>query len=417
MKKMKNKNILIITDSIQSGGAERSLCALLNAIDFRKINVSLLYFYQEGNYYLNDIPDNVKILIPTDNTQIALSSQRYVFNYLKTIKDKKACYILIFKRLLYGLIGKIFKKNYHRRKVYDWQGMKKYVENLPGEYDVAIAYMEKNPVYYLVDKVQAKKKIAWQRTDYKLTGCNPIADAQYFEKLDAICVLSTVMKNNFKAVFPQFADQLVVLPNLIDTQAITRKANVHIVDEEFSSYKGIRIVSVGTLRDVKRYDTAISACQVLKHNGVVFRWYIIGSGEKYKDLIKLAHSMGVDDSICFLGNKKNPYPYMKNCDLFVQCSEREGFSTTVFEAKCLKCVIVASNAPGISDQIVNGENGVLFPVGEYKLLAKIIQDLVNNKNKMQSIKEKLYSFALENANVNQEKIDKFYKLLGVVNVG
>ena len=47
------------------------------------------------------------------------------------------------------------------------------LSNLQKEYDVAIGFQEKNPIYFCVDKVKAKRKIGWIHTDYNKLGINP----------------------------------------------------------------------------------------------------------------------------------------------------------------------------------------------------------------------------------------------------
>ena len=41
-----------------------------------------------------------------------------------------------------------------------------HLNNINKEYDIAIGFQEKNPIYFCVDKVKAKRKIGWIHTDY-----------------------------------------------------------------------------------------------------------------------------------------------------------------------------------------------------------------------------------------------------------
>lgn len=60
-----------------------------------------------------------------------------------------------------------------------------------------------------------------------------------------------------------------------------------------------------------------------------------------------------------LGRKDNPYPYMKNCELYIQPSRHEGFGLTLFEARLLKQTVIATKLPAFKEQIIDRENGLL----------------------------------------------------------
>lgn len=74
----------------------------------------------------------------------------------------------------------------------------------------------------------------------------------------------------------------------------------------------------------------------------------------------LIQKENVSDRVVLLGVKNNPYPYMKACDIYVQPSYTEGYSTTICEAGILgKAIIGTKPSGGIRDQIENGESGLI----------------------------------------------------------
>lgn len=64
-----------------------------------------------------------------------------------------------------------------------------------------------------------------------------------------------------------------------------------------------------------------------------------------------------------MGYKSNPYPYLKNADLFVMSSRKEGFPNVVLEALYLKTPVVASNCVDFSRVIESGVNGYIVEKG------------------------------------------------------
>ena len=88
----------------------------------------------------------------------------------------------------------------------------------------------------------------------------------------------------------------------------------------------------------------------------------------------------VDDCVCFLGIRENPYPYIKDCNIFVQSSRYEGKSVVLDEAKILAKPIIATSYPTVRDQIMDGKEGVIVGMTSEKI-ADGIEELIKNKEK------------------------------------
>lgn len=399
------KKILFVIDSIDCGGAERALVSLLKNLNYSHYQVDLLYFNYENEYFKKEIPKEVNIIQSDIGMQIIFSSYKNLKKYLKEIKFLQ----VLFLRLYFGIIEKLNPESYFRRRVKDWQKYKNFIPKLEKIYDAAIGYLELESSYYVIDKVKAKKYIIWQHTDYLKTGCCPNWDFPYFNRADKICVLSDEMKENFLQVFSSFKEKIIIFPNIIDIQSIIKKSK-EFIDFD-TEYRGIKIISVGTLRKVKGYDIAIKACKYLKDKGYNFKWYILGRGEEENNLTKEINKLELNNYFILLGNKRNPYPYIKQSDIFVQCSYREGFSTSVFEAKCLQKPIVITNAPGMKNQINHNVNGLISEVGNAKEIAKNIEILLNSSKKRLEFKEEL-SKELENyLDDTKEKLKLFKEIV------
>lgn len=398
------KKILFVIDSIGCGGAERALISLLNQLNYSEYDVDLIYFCHENEYFHAQIPKKVRILEASLPTQIALSSGNFVINNLWHLKY----FPLIIDRIWIWGWGKLNDKNYFRRRVRDWKKLRRFIPQLAGNYDAAIGFIETYSVYYTIDKVIAKKYIVWQRTDYHGTNCCADWDRPYFQKADKICVLSEAMKKNFLQEFPDLKQKVIVFPNVIDHAGILSKADE--IQEFDDSYEGIRIISSGTLRKVKGYDVSIRACKRLAEGGYKFKWYILGSGEQRDELLNDIRRLGLQEHFILLGNKRNPYTYIKQSDIFVQCSYREGFSTTVYEAKCLQKPIVITDAPGMENQIENEVNGLIVPRGNDQKVAEAIVRLIDSETLRKQFSEELKRFVQSIDDDTQEKLELFDRI-------
>src|SRR5262249_38739113 len=73
-------------------------------------------------------------------------------------------------------------------------------------------------------------------------------------------------------------------------------------------------------------------------------------------------------------------PYYPLMDILALPSHREGFPNVLLEAQAAGRPVVAARATGIGDAIVDGENGLLFPVGDVTALTaalcRLLQDRV-----------------------------------------
>jgi glycosyltransferase involved in cell wall biosynthesis len=109
----------------------------------------------------------------------------------------------------------------------------------------------------------------------------------------------------------------------------------------------------------------------------------------------LIEKYDVGDRVTILGRKKNPYPYIKNCDIYVQPSRHEAFGLVILEAKILKRPIVCTNFDGADEQIVNGVNGVIVPVLDTDALCRELSDLIRSPERREAFTRELEKWSPE----------------------
>ena len=282
-----------------------------------------------------------------------------------------------------------------------WPRLDKAISKLDKKYDVAIAYSQGTPTYYVAQKVVAKKKICWVNTDYKFAGYNREFDFKYYEKFNNIVAVSKVCTEVLKDVFPEFKNKIITIYDIISESLINNMANEGkgFVDD----YKGVRILTIGRLVYEKGYEYAIEAAKYLKDKNIDFRWYSIGEGNLKSELEKMIIEYNLQDNFKFLGTFTNPYPFIKECDIYCQPSRFEGFGLAIAEARILNKPIVATNFDIVYDQIINGENGLIADMNGREV-GKKIEILVRDNKLEQNIID----------NLNNEKVgteDEINKIL------
>ena len=99
--------------------------------------------------------------------------------------------------------------------------------------------------------------------------------------------------------------------------------------------------------------------KLLKDQSEQVRWYVLGEGELRKKLQQKIEELGLTEDFLLLGAVENPYPYYRQCDLYVHETRFEGKSIAVQEAQILGCTILVSDCSGNREQVENGVDGVL----------------------------------------------------------
>ncbi len=310
------KKILFVMPTLRDGGAERSLVNLLTELPEDKYEIDLLLLKKQGTF-LSQVPAYVNIL-----------EQPPVLKKLYGPVRKAGIYMPV--KVFGNLLARIVKSGMGNQKAFMWEYFyKPVIDGLDKEYDVAVGYLGGESTYYIVDKVNAKRKIHWVHNDYRTSGMPKKYDLKLFPKVDAVVTISEECLAILKEEFPQFQDKFYCIENITSSAVIKARANEFIPEE----YKGLEniLLSVGRLSEQKGFDMAISAAGKLKKKGLKFKWFIIGSGplkDKFNDQIKKEN---VEDCVELLGTKSNPYPYIKNCNIFVQPSRYEGKSVVIDE--------------------------------------------------------------------------------------
>ncbi|MDQ0975366.1 glycosyltransferase involved in cell wall biosynthesis [Neobacillus niacini] len=396
------KKLLIASFDLAIGGVERSLIGLLNNIDYTKYEVDLMLFKHEGEF-LPFLPTGPKLLpeLPQYTTfrmpiaQIAKEGQIPV-----AISRMMAKYIGSF----HGKVKSIDEPGYLVIQ-YGWEMATPFLPKLNKEYDVAIGFLW--PHHFVAEKVKAKKRIGWIHTDYSNIHVNQKLETKMWNKLDNIVAVSEECSNTFLNIFPEFKPKTTIIENILSPEFIRKQAN-----DDFSGVfkktpgKTI-LLTVGRLTHAKGLDYAIRACKELLKAGYDIEWYVVGYGPLEADLKELIKQLNLSDSFFLLGKKTNPYPYIKNCDIYVQPSRYEGKAVTIREAQILGKPVVITNFPTAKSQAINGVDA-LITTQDVSGLVNGIQSLINDDN----LRNRLISNVLSKDYGNENEIEKLYNLLG-----
>lgn len=392
------KKVLIIMPSMFIGGAERSLLGLLDAFDYDKYDVSLFLYRDEGEF-LPFINKHVRILP-------AIPAYETFDTPIKTL--------VLSRKMMYGLMRLKAKldQRIHEKKYCDengvWMHMQKISNNLqkvlpdiPGEYDLGIMFLGVPDT--LANKVHAKVKIAWNHTDYTTLKPDKQYDRDVYSKLDYIINVSEESRKQFLKIYPELNEKAIVIENILSASFIHEQAETMITDMNKEKNE-ICILSIGRFSYAKNFDNVPDIARRIIEKGINIKWYLIGYGGDENKIRKKIIDNNMEGHVVILGPRINPYPYIKQCDVYVQPSRFEGKSVAVREAQILGKPVIITDYASSESQLGDGVDGFIVPM-ENEKCAEGIYNLLNHQNRLLRAAENCKKRDYTN-HVEIKKIDK-----------
>jgi len=387
------KRVLFVIMHLEMGGAEKGLVNLLNELSPNDISVDLLLIKRKG-VLMKQIPDWVNII----DTPYELRCL-----YGGRIDSIKGMWLGI-KRIVGTICSRACKE---RKQQHYWRWKTFYsnaVPNLEKQYDTAVAYLPEESMYYVAEKVTADRKVCWIHTDVMVSNVDEEEYHHYFQFFEEIATVSNECVNSICTLCKETTGKVRYLPNIVSSKLIRIRAEENISQTNEGVFS---IVSVGRLEHVKGFDMAVKAAAILKEHDFNFHWYIIGEGSERGNLEKLIAQNGLENHVMLLGLKENPYPYIKNSDLMIQTSRREGKSIALDEAKILGTPVLATNYATVGDQIAPGE-GWVVEMSPEKIAEGIIHVIQNPEER-----QKVQTYLRNHEYGNVDQVKNYLECLGV----
>ena len=333
---MQKKNLIIFMPSIEGGGVEKNLYIISN--------------------YLADVFNGVSLIT---------ISKKYKFKFKKSINfitlqldiwDKFSRKIKYFLSLIL-LIKEFFKSR-----------------------NVLVFAFQANIYCIILCKIFSVKVITRSNSAPSGWSKNFIKNyifSLFLKKADKIIVNSQDFKKVLKR---KFNINPVCVYNPLNTIEI-KKLSKDKIKRIFPNNNNIKIINIGRYVDQKDQLTMLKSLFHIKKK-INFNAVLLGRGvnkKKFENFIKLNN---LNKNIKLINFKENPYPYLKQADIFILTSKFEGLPNVLLEALVLEKFVISSNCPtGPKEILSNGKGGLLFKVGDYRDLSDKIIFYKRNKNK------------------------------------
>ena len=392
------KRIIFVIESLNLGGAEKSLVTLLNLLDYSRYKVDLLLFAQGGPFQ-ELLPEEVTLLPVPDYFSYTCIPWH---SFGEKLKKPKA----LFTQLRYSLALRLKKHTNIEKAALLWKSSHKCFDILPQRYDFAIAYAQGLPTFFVAEKVNAKRKAAWINGIYRPQGAYLDYIKPFYNKFDFVNAVSDTVAQQIQETFALPPCKITHIMDILDADFAAKMAEMPSGASTDMSGPGTKILTVGRLSAMKGYDLAIDAARLLVERGIDFTWYVIGEGALREELERQISGNGLQNRFILLGSRNNPYPYFKACDLYVQPSKYEGFGITLAEAKMFHKPIVTTAFEAVGAQFINRKNGLIVDISAQGIADGVIRMLTDTELRTNCVRN------LEKEKIgNTEEIEKFYKLI------
>lgn len=312
------KKLLFAAYSLDIGGIEKALITLLNTIQEKNYDITLVLEKKEG-IFLQELNSQIQVITFTPNN------------------DKN-----ILKRKIINLIQQI-----------------RFTLKYKNKFDFSASFATYSNSSSFVSRTASKNSCLWGHADYLTLFENNIEQIKTFfkekkyNKFKKVIFVSKEGKDSFVSVFPEMKEKVEVCNNLIDNKKIEKLSNEKI---ELEKEEVVTFLNVGRHDEKqKKLTKLIEASRKLKQENYKFKILFVGDGpdtNKYKDMIQ---RYGLEEQIIFIGRKQNPYPYFKISDCIILTSDYEGYPVVFLESKILNKPIITTKVSDYED--IEGKYG------------------------------------------------------------
>ena len=311
--------ILFYNGQLFMGGIEKVLISYLNGLSNEKeIQIELLIKEnnKERNIFYKNIPEGIKCNFIKTEKMINLRNRIY---------EKKKN---IFWKIIYILVLE-FERIYMKR----W--LKCYFEE--NKYDVIIDFDMGLGKY--LDILKEIPVVGWQHfsVDPKFSWKKKKIFKKYrklkrLKKYTKIITLCNEMKEEMLKVYNIEESKVDVLYNPFNSKIILEKSLENVEKEDEKYFKEDFFIGVSRLVKTKGREDLIEVYYQLKKRGIIEKLYLLGEGDEKEKLQKKIKNLNLENDVILIGQKINPYPWIRKAKLFLHTSYGEGLPTVLIES-------------------------------------------------------------------------------------
>lgn len=199
---------------------------------------------------------------------------------------------------------------------------------------------------------------------------------QFYGRADSVIFVSALQRSFFAAmgIVPGRAE---VVHNGIDLQHFAPDAmapQALRLRAQFGLGRNELLIGLcAVFREEKRQADLLEALARLRRQGVPARALLVGDGPMRAQIIACRDRLGLGEAVLLAGFQDDVRPAIAACDIMALTSHTETFPIATLEYMAMGKAIVASDVGGVSEQVDNGRNGLLYRAGDVDQLAAALE--------------------------------------------
>ena len=397
---MQKKQLLIVIESLGIGGAEKSLITLLSLLNYDKYDVDLQLWGDKGAF-MRFIPKEVNVLPLTSWHQYLQKSLvkklfygnwKYFFSYVKMVIGRRRRW-----------------SHFREEETFVWKTGAVCIERNPKHYDIAIAYAQYTPTFYVSDKVNATQKVCYINVPFNVPQSLLTFHENAFNQMNTIVGVSNVVEETLLNCLPYLKPKVKVIKDPISKAFSERLAGAY--EPQWHTDNQPKLVTAARLvKTQKGMDILLHTAKYLRDKGVNFHWYVLGEGSYGAYMKDFIDKNNLTNCLHLMGAVANPYPFIKKAMLYVQTSRFEGYGLSIAEARLLNTPVVTTAYKGWEEQMKPNLNGLVTDLVPNAVGDAIIK-LLTQKEEI----NKITKYLEQETKGNPEEFDKFSRwILGEI---
>jgi glycosyltransferase involved in cell wall biosynthesis len=182
--------------------------------------------------------------------------------------------------------------------------------------------------------------------------------------------------------------RIVVIPNGVDVdgQFSPGQINRDALRQSFNLRPDAFVVTyVGRLAEEKRPDAFLEIVELLRHTTPV-EALMVGEGPLSEEIALTIRQQQLPVRAIDQVERQRVHEIYAVSDLLIVPSKIEGMPLVVLEALAMGCPVAATAAGDLKRVVVDGYNGYLVPVGDFRALVPIIRELAGDPRQQAALR-------------------------------
>ncbi len=136
------------------------------------------------------------------------------------------------------------------------------------------------------------------------------------------------------------------------------------------------VISTAAISPQKDYATFLRVAAQTRLHHPELHYVVCGEGPSEAEIKTMAQDMGLQQTVHFVGFRKDLSEFLGSADAFLITSREEGLGTSILDAFAVSLPVIATAAGGIPEIVRHGETGLLAPVADHLMLATHVENTV-----------------------------------------